>query len=213
MQEQASEFGYDEAHIIRTNGMVVHPAYYQRREDVLRSGVVWPQNPLPTIVLFFGGYGPPRMRTIAERLLRQFELKLIILVGKNEQLLRSFESQPLWSSDRVLVAGFVPPETLIEYLSTAVCVIGKPGPGTVSEAAVLRVPFVTEQNESTLPQEVCVIKYMRRMGIGVVLDSLEGPYPVDLFEKLNRCRRTLRKYRNEAVFDVCASIVGLVNVD
>tara|TARA_B110001452_G_C15035753_1_gene361820 strand:+ start:170 stop:499 length:330 start_codon:yes stop_codon:yes gene_type:complete len=82
-----------------------------------------------------------------------------MLVGKNRALQNRIEghitsNSPLWTRCPVLVDGFIPPATLIEYVGSATCVIGKPGPGVVTEAAVLGVPFVTEITERTMAQEV-----------------------------------------------------------
>jgi hypothetical protein len=213
LQSQAIELGYDGVHVLRTGGMVVHPAYYQTRADpatntgdTVRARL---DATLPTAVLFFGGFGPPLMEQIAEQLLAQFELNLVLLVGKNDGLATRLEDRiargdPLWTRNPILVDGFIPPATLIEYIGSASCVIGKPGPGVVSEAAVLGVPFVTEHNDRTLAQEVCVVDYVKAEGIGVVVHSLTEAYPEDLFEQLERCRGALSSIQNNAVFDVSA---------
>ena len=107
----------------------------------------------------------------------------------------------------MIVEGFLPPPTLIEYLKTASCVVGKPGPGVVSEAAVLGVPFVTEQTDETMEQERCVLEYIRALGIGLVVPRLEGPYPHDLLERLHDCRAALREVENRAVFEVSAACI------
>ena len=212
LQRQAMALGYEGARVLGTGGMVVHPAYYQTRcqGEPPAGGVGDRLEPsLPTVVLFFGGFGPPLMETIAEQLLLQFRLNLVMLVGKNEALAAKCDARinagdPLWTKCPVLVDGFIPPATLIEYISQANCVVGKPGPGVVSEAAVLGVPFVTEHNERTMAQEVCVVDFIRSEGIGVVVHSLTDAFPPDLFEQLEGCRRALASVSNNAVFDVSA---------
>ena len=75
LQEQAKELGYTGPRVLNTGGMVVHPAYYQRRERRVSQTPTPMRNRLnrrlPTAVLFFGGFGPLFMEKIAEQLLRQ----------------------------------------------------------------------------------------------------------------------------------------------
>lgn len=217
LQSQARELGYGDANLLCTGGMVVHPAYYQRTASPVkpldrierRSVREQLDSKLPTAVMFFGGFGPPQMEAIAEQLLHQFELNLVLLVGKNDALKAKFEAKiaaglPQWTRSPVLVDGFIPPSTLIDYIGAASCVIGKPGPGVVSEAAVLGVPFVTEHNERTMDQEVCVVDFVRKEKIGVIVRSLTEPFPPDLFSQLEDCRRHIAGVSNNAVFDVSA---------
>ena len=240
LQSQARELGYGDANLLCTGGMVVHPAYYQRTASPVkpidrierRSVREQLDSKLPTAVMFFGGFGPPQMEAIAEQLLHQFELNLVLLVGKNDALKAKFEAKiaaglPQWTRaavargqcdlyaalcdlgclsrrSPVLVDGFIPPSTLIDYIGAASCVIGKPGPGVVSEAAVLGVPFVTEHNERTMDQEVCVVDFVRKEKIGVIVRSLTEPFPPDLFSQLEDCRRHIAGVSNNAVFDVRA---------
>ena len=219
LQLQATELGYTGHHVLPCSGMVVHPAYYQTRHGSIGGGSVGGGSgssvrarldaSLPTAVVFFGGFGPPLMEAIADQLLHQFRLNLVLLVGKNSALEARLKAKvasgdPVWSRCPVLVDGFIPPATLIEYIETASCVVGKPGPGAVSEAAVLGVPFVTEHNERTMEQEACVVDFIKSEGIGVVVSSLTKPFPPDLFERLEQCRQALASLHNTAVFDVSA---------
>ncbi len=47
--------------------------------------------------------------------------------------------------------------------------IGKPGPGSISEAVAMRLPVIVERNAWTLPQERYNAEWIREQGVGLVL--------------------------------------------
>jgi 1,2-diacylglycerol 3-beta-galactosyltransferase len=49
--------------------------------------------------------------------------------------------------------------------------IGKPGPGSLSEAVAMRLPVIVERNAWTLPQERYNTDWVREQGIGIVLPN------------------------------------------
>lgn len=248
LQQQAAAAGYPEVKVLRTDGMVVHPSYYTAsilhadpmrdpaggqgarsasvasESDVQEAAAPGAsvEGALPSIVIFFGGYAPPRTEKIAERLLLNFSehVRLVVLCGKNEALRAKLKArvdiafaprasalQKRWAN--TVVEGFIPPTRLTDHMSSAACVIGKPGPGAASEAAVMGVPFVTEVNSYTLPQELCVVDWLLTTNFGVVVKSLED-FPPNLLEQLDSCKQALRSYSNRAVFQVAARIKALM---
>ena len=52
--------------------------------------------------------------------------------------------------------------------------IGKPGPGSISEAVAMRLPVIVERNAWTLPQERYNAEWVREMGVGIVLPNFRG---------------------------------------
>lgn len=138
------------------------------------SPVPEPENPLlPVALIFFGGVAPLRTANIARRaLVSHPELALVIICGGNAQLEK--ELRETLAGPRCVVEGLVPAQRVREHLQVAAvvglvgwagwgltavafasqradCVIGKPGPGVVAEAAVCGVPFVTERR-NVMPQ-------------------------------------------------------------
>ena len=53
-------------------------------------------------------------------------------------------------------------------------VIGKPGPGSISEAVAMRLPVIVERNAWTLPQERYNADWIREQGVGLVLANFRG---------------------------------------
>ena len=52
--------------------------------------------------------------------------------------------------------------------------IGKPGPGSISEAVAMRLPVIVERNAWTLPQERYNAEWVREQGVGIVLTNFRG---------------------------------------
>ena len=55
--------------------------------------------------------------------------------------------------------------------------IGKPGPGSISEAVAMRLPVIVERNAWTLPQERYNADWVREQGMGIVLPNFRGIAP------------------------------------
>jgi len=197
---RARELGHDEAHLIRTSGMVVHPSFYAPPPDA-------PKAPRPTGVIFFGAFAPSRVGRIVRRALASHpQLDLVVICGRHTRLRRRLQRAV---GSKCTVEGFVPSSRVKELFAQAACVIGKPGPGVVSEAGVCGVPFVTERR-NVMPQERCVLDYVTSTGVGLVVESLED-LPLDLLTRLDGCLERLEEHSNRAVFEVSRSLRGLMD--
>jgi 1,2-diacylglycerol 3-beta-galactosyltransferase len=84
--------------------------------------------------------------------------------------------------------------------------VGKPGPGSISEALAMQLPVVVERNAWTLPQERYNTDWIRENQFGVVLGSFreidEGLR--ELLEPANfaRFRANAAALKNRAVFEI-----------
>jgi 1,2-diacylglycerol 3-beta-galactosyltransferase len=84
--------------------------------------------------------------------------------------------------------------------------IGKPGPGSVSEALLMGLPVVVERNAWTLPQERYNAEWIVEQDVGVVVrhfrhinqavERLLAP------ANLERLKANARAIRNRAVFEI-----------
>src|SRR6266481_6279510 len=148
--EQARALGHDGAHIFRTSGMILRPDFYApdnsdplalRKELGLRPD-------LTTAIVLFGGHGSKVMYDITGRLdAAQLPLQLILICGRNEELAAKFNAQQ-WRMP-VKAIGFT--KEIHKLMRAADFLIGKPGPGSIAEAMVRKLPVLIECNAWTLP--------------------------------------------------------------
>jgi UDP-N-acetylglucosamine:LPS N-acetylglucosamine transferase len=167
---QAREHGHAGDHIFRASGMILHPRFYEPPiQDRIAERVRLGLSPdLPTAIVLFGGYGSKVMLEIAERLEEsQLELQLIFICGRNEKLASALRARP--SRLPRFVEGFT--TKVNAYMQLADFFIGKPGPGSVSEALAMRLPVIVECNAWTLPQERYNADWVIENGVGIVLHS------------------------------------------
>ena len=75
--------------------------------------------------------------------------QLIFVAGHNTTLARKMAAQS--ASSRHLVLGFTKDIDL--YMQLSDYFVGKPGPGSLSEAVHMGLPVITFLNASTMPQE------------------------------------------------------------
>ena len=203
--QQAHEMGHPDDHIFRASGMILHPRFYEPgvpdpASERERLGL---QRDLPTGLVLFGGHGSHVMRDIAERLNRsKLELQLILICGKNEELaakLRALE----WRIPH-FIEGFT--TKVNYYMQLSDFFIGKPGPGSVSEALAMHLPVIVECNAWTLPQERYNTVYVQEKEVGVVLHhftEIEAAVSklIEPAALARYCANTM-KLENRAVFEV-----------
>jgi UDP-N-acetylglucosamine:LPS N-acetylglucosamine transferase len=167
---QAREHGHADDHIFRASGMILHPRFYEPPvQDPVAERVGLGLRPdLPTAIVLFGGFGSKVMLEIAERLEEsQLELQLIFICGKNEKLASALRARP--SRLPRFVEGFT--TKVNTYMQLADFFIGKPGPGSVSEALAMQLPVIVECNAWTLPQERYNADWVVENQVGIVLHS------------------------------------------
>ena len=185
--------------------MILRPAFYDRppldrRSELSRLGL---KPDLLTGLVLFGGQGSGVMLEIARRLnASDLNLQLILLCGRNEKLaarLRSLDARmPLH------VAGFT--TEVPYYMRLSDFFIGKPGPGSISEAVAMGLPVIVERNAWTLPQERYNTEWVREQGTGLVLRSFREIVPAvrEMLdpETLARFKANASKIDNRAVFEI-----------
>jgi UDP-N-acetylglucosamine:LPS N-acetylglucosamine transferase len=203
--EQAREHGHMDNRIFRASGMILHPRFYEspveeRVAGRLRLGL---RADLPTAVVLFGGYGSQAMLEIAERLDdSKLELQLIFICGRNEKLASALRA----GKPRLprFVEGFT--KDVNRYMHLADFFIGKPGPGSVSEALAMRLPVIVACNAWTLPQERYNAEWVVENDVGVVLRSFDEIVPAvgRMIEPANLARFTANAggLKNQAVFEI-----------
>jgi 1,2-diacylglycerol 3-beta-galactosyltransferase len=168
--EQARELGHLDGKVVRTSGMIMHPRFYEpvavdRSAERKKLGL---DPDLPTGIVLFGGYGTTKMLHILRQMNRSsLQVQLIMICGRNEKLAAALRREP--SRIRIHVEGFT---TQIPYfMALSDFFIGKPGPGSISEALSKHLPVIIDCNAWTLPQERYNAQWVREKGVGIVVKS------------------------------------------
>ena len=101
-------------------------------------------------------------------------------------------------------------------MSLADFFIGKPGPGSISEAIEMGLPVIVERNAWTLPQERYNCDWVLERQAGLVLSSfrLIGPAVDELLEPANleSYRARVAAIRNRAVFEIPDMLGGILDL-
>lgn len=203
--EQARAMGYADARVFRVSGMILNPDFYemepltpeQRAAERTRLGLD-PERPAGLVL--FGGQGSSVMLEIARQLSHRHQLMLIC--GHNQKLAGKLRALPHQAA--MFVEGFT--KEVPRYMQLADYFIGKPGPGSLSEAVAMRLPVIVERNAWTLPQERYNADWVREQGVGIVLPNFRGiAAAVDqLLEPAQyaRFRAATERLQNRAVFEI-----------
>src|ERR1700675_588022 len=203
--EQARSMGHPDSRIFRASGMILHPRFYEppvenRIDERQRLGL---RPDLPTGLVLFGGHGSQVMLDIAERLDRSpLDLQLIFICGRNEKLVNALRAQK--SRLPCFVEGFT--TKVNYYMQLADFFVGKPGPGSLSEALAMHLPVIVECNAWTLPQERYNAVWILEKQVGEVLRSFKKieHAVARLIEPttLARYRANAAALENRAVFEI-----------
>ena len=203
--EQARELGHSPERIFHASGMILHPRFYapqpaDRAAERKRLGLL---PDLPTALVLFGGQGNQVMLEIAERLDEsKLDLQLILICGKNQQLATALRQRKARLSS--YVEGFT--TEIPYYMHISDFFIGKPGPGSVSEALAKQLPVITECNAWTLPQERYNARWVVEQNAGLSLKSFREIVPA--VERLleprafAEYRRNAGLHPNRAIFEI-----------
>ena len=225
-QRQAFEAGYREDAPVGfpiftpTSGMVVHPRFYKRlsreRKEQLYLDMRLDSR-LPTVLICYGGSPPTDMVSTLFNLFvaRRGEeaVNVIVVCGRNSALHERLREQ-ITSRDivRVHVVGFS--REIPSLMQCAQVMIGKPGPGVVSEAFVSGVPvlLVTGENDcNVMRQEKDVVGWVRETGVGLVVRNAKEASTVSRHQ-MEMMRENIRRLpNNEAVFEVHELVVEAKN--
>ena len=171
--EQTRRIGHPASRALLVSGMILRPPFYRaqtgnRAEERRRLGL---DATLPVGLVLFGGQGSNAMHSIAERLGNShLNLQLIMICGKNAKLRARLEK--LKTRNKLHIESFT--KEIPYYMHLSDFFIGKPGPGSISEAVKMKLPVIVESNAWTLPQERYNAEWVREKGVGIVLRNFRG---------------------------------------
>jgi 1,2-diacylglycerol 3-beta-galactosyltransferase len=202
--QQARAIGHPAECVHRVSGMILNPRFYQipplSDEDRARARAELGLDPSkPVGLVLFGGEGSAVMLEIARRL---DDRQLIMICGRNGKLRERLKA--LTHRAPLFIEGFT--KDVPRYMQLADYFIGKPGPGSISEAVAMRLPVVVECNAWTLPQERYNATWVREQEVGFVLPNfreiaraVEQLLAPDCYA---RFRDATARQQNRAVFEI-----------
>ena len=198
--EQARALGHQDRFIFKTSGMILSPRFYDPLEvdPVAERRRLGLDPDRPTGLVMFGGQGSNVMLEIA----RSLDTQLICVCGKNDKLAEKLRA--LRRPSPMFVEGFT--KQVPYYMRLADFFIGKPGPGSLSEALAMKLPVIVERNAWTLPQERYNAEWVTNNRVGIVLPNFRGiaAAVAQLLEPGNyaRYRAAAEARNNRAVFEI-----------
>jgi hypothetical protein len=202
---QAAQLGHPSARTFLVSGMILRPSFYapqpaDRESERSRLGL---DPGVPTGVVLFGGEGSNAMYSIAEQLGNSpLDVQLILVCGRNAKLKQRLER--LKTRNKLHVEGFTKQVPYFMHISDFF--IGKPGPGSISEALHMHLPVIIERNAWTLPQERFNADWVRENGFGLVLKNFRAietaVKQLLTHETLAPMRARIDALNNQAVFEV-----------
>jgi UDP-N-acetylglucosamine:LPS N-acetylglucosamine transferase len=187
------------------SGMIVHPKFYDfiqvnRAEGRRKLGL---DPHLPTGLVSFGGQGSKVMLRIAKSVAKtKLALQLIFLCGRKEELFWNLSSIHLpYPAHIQKFTDDVP-----HFLSLSDFFVGKPGPGSISEALVMRLPIIVKHGLTTMIQERYNIRWLEEMGVGASVKRIrdlpkviQATLQPETYRAM-RCR--IDTLNNQAVFEI-----------
>jgi 1,2-diacylglycerol 3-beta-galactosyltransferase len=148
------------------------------------------------------------MQGIARRLK---DTQLIMICGHNAALAARLSAMP--SAAPRLVVGFT--SKVRDFMQLSDFFIGKPGPGSISEAIQQGLPVIVVNNTWTMPQERYNAEWVSETRTGIVLDSFKDIRAgVDeVIARLPELRARVARIENRAIFEIPEILGRLLHAD
>jgi 1,2-diacylglycerol 3-beta-galactosyltransferase len=193
--------------------MILRPEFYveDHSDPAALRQEMGLRNDLPTAIVLFGGHGSKVMYYLTERLnTAGLPIQLILICGRNEELTAKFRAKK-WNMP-VHVVGFT--KEVHKLMRAADFLIGKPGPGSIAEAMVRKLPVLIECNAWTLPQERYNAEWVTEKRVGIVLKSFDdvvhGVRQMLEPATLDEFRKNVAALNNRAIFEIPEMLAKLL---
>ncbi len=204
-REQALKIGISADHVFQTSGMILKPKFYEKTtvDRTAERKQLGLEADCPTGIVLFGGYGSQVMIDITKKINQSGAgVQLILICGHNQKL--AAELKELKTRKPILVVGFA--QNVEYYMALSDFFIGKPGPGSISEALQFHLPVIVECNSKTLPQERYNAEWVTENGYGIVVPTFKqiAPAVQRLLDPatFSAVRQKTARYSNRALFEV-----------
>lgn len=156
----------------------------------------------PVTLMIYGGHAGQVVEKYIEAIEdSEADTDIVCICGRNEALRDRLESRGF--SKLKLATGFV---DVAPYYAVADLVLGKPGPGVITEAAHMGAPLLLEYNSGTMAQERFNAKWAAERGIAEtfsdkadLIEKLDGMLKP---ESLQSYRAATRKMKNNSMAEI-----------
>jgi len=130
-------------------------------------------------------------------------VQLILLCGKNESV--AAELRAMTKRIPMLVVGFT--REVPAFMDLADFFVGKPGPGSISEALAKRLPVIVERNAWTMAHERYNAEWIEEQGVGVVVRNFSAEIGDAIRtllapENYAQFRQRAAAFRTSAVYEI-----------
>ncbi|UUX97855.1 hypothetical protein LRS07_11400 [Aquabacterium sp. J223] len=148
------------------------------------------------------------MLDIARRL-GEAGLQQVLVCGHNAALAQALQALPATSAPR-RVLGYT--QDVPYWMDLADVFVGKPGPGSISEALQRGLPVVVERNAWTMPQERYNADWVQDQGVGVVVDNFREVAPAvrRVLDDRRRFAAAVARQENRALHEVPEILADLL---
>jgi 1,2-diacylglycerol 3-beta-galactosyltransferase len=200
----------------RVSGMILNPKFYEVTpvDVAAERAKLGLDADRPTGLVLFGGMGSEKMEEILNLVDQSnFDIQLLFICGKNEKLRRRLSERPTRIAK--FVEGFT--REIPRYMQLADFFIGKPGPGSISEAIHMGLPVIVEKNSWTLPQERFNADWVAENNVGESLPSFKQLVPAlgRLLApgRLQQLQKNARAIHNRAIFEVTDLLQNILDAN
>lgn len=204
--EQAYAMGHPKERVFQASGMILNPRFYEipaiDRAPERRNLGLDPD--LPTGLLLFGGQGSEVMELIVRRLeASALKLQLIAICGHNQRLFERLSARK--TRFPLHTVGFT--REIAHFMQLSDFFIGKPGPGSISEAVHMKLPVIVVRNFWTLVQERYNADWVQEQGVGLVVGSFDHEVVGAVERMLDPAsfaamRERVSRLQNRAVYEI-----------
>ncbi len=192
-----------------TQGILLMPSFQDtsnldKRQAKLDLGL---DPDVPVICMLYGGQGSWRMKELTKSLIAHApRAQILLLCGRNTALAQQLEEMEMPFAHRVV--GFT--NEVPQYLGASDIFVGKPGPGSVSEALHFGQHLLLDRTMA-LPQELPVLKWVIKHGAGSAFKSTRSFISAlsRLLDKTTHDAQALSPRPNKASEQIPAIIDGI----
>jgi 1,2-diacylglycerol 3-beta-galactosyltransferase len=205
-RQQALDLGHSPERVFLTSGMILNPRFYEPLEVERVSGLeaLGLDPELPTALIMFGGEGSAKMLDIVRQINASgLKLQIIAICGKSRRLYDALHALP--RRIPMHVEGFT--REMPRFMRISDFLIGKPGPGSISEAVAMGLPVIVETNAWTLPQERYNAEWVKENGLGIAVRSFRNEVVSAVRRMIDpgtrsEFTRNVGTQQNRAVFEI-----------